>query len=166
MAAAEALGFPVVLKVESPDMPHKTEAGVIRLEPARRRRGARGFAAIMANAARACRRRRGSTACWCSRWCRRGWRWWSARGVDPLFGPLVVVGLGGILVELLRDTAPALAPVGEDEARAMLRRLKGQRLLEGFRGMPAVDLDAAGRRHPRACREFAADQRDRSRSWT
>ena len=45
--------------------------------------------------------------------------------LDPHFGPMVVVGLGGILVELLRDSATALAPVGEDEARAMLRRLRG-----------------------------------------
>ena len=59
--------------------------------------------------------------------------------VDPLFGPLVVVGLGGILVELLEDTALAPAPVTHDEALALLAQLKGARLLDGFRGMPAVD---------------------------
>jgi acetate---CoA ligase (ADP-forming) len=59
--------------------------------------------------------------------------------IDPLFGPLVVVGLGGILVELLQDTALAPAPVTHDEALALLAQLKGARLLDGFRGMPAVD---------------------------
>jgi acyl-CoA synthetase (NDP forming) len=59
--------------------------------------------------------------------------------VDPLFGPLVVVGLGGILVELLHDTALAPAPVTHDEALALLAELKGARLLDGFRGMPPVD---------------------------
>ena len=65
--------------------------------------------------------------------------------VDPLFGPLVVVGLGGILVELLQDTALAPAPVTHDEALALLADLKGARLLDGFRGMPAVDREQAGR---------------------
>jgi hypothetical protein len=79
---------------------------------------------------------------------------------DPLFGPMVVVGLGGVFVELLRDSATALAPVGEDEARAMLHRLKGHRLLQGFRGMPAVD-EAALAGVIRRVSELAADQRDR-----
>jgi acetyl-CoA synthetase len=59
---------------------------------------------------------------------------------DPQFGPLVVVGLGGVLVEVLRDTALSLAPVGPSEAEAMLRSLKGAALLDGFRGAPAVDI--------------------------
>ena len=54
--------------------------------------------------------------------------------VDPLFGPTILVGLGGILVELLKDVAVALAPVGAEEALAMLRRLKGFGALTGFRG--------------------------------
>ena len=56
--------------------------------------------------------------------------------IDPLFGPLIVVGLGGILVELLKDTALAPAPVSHDEAQALLAQLKGARLLDGFRGLP------------------------------
>ena len=79
---------------------------------------------------------------------------------DPLFGPMVVVGLGGIFVELLRDSATALAPVGDAEARALLRQLKGYRLLEGFRGLPPVDQDALVGVIRRVS-ELAADQRDR-----
>jgi hypothetical protein len=79
--------------------------------------------------------------------------------VDPLFGPLVVVGLGGILVELLKDTALSPAPLTHDEALALLSELKGTRLLDGFRGMPPVD------RHRLAqvicaVATFAADHRD------
>jgi acetate---CoA ligase (ADP-forming) len=79
--------------------------------------------------------------------------------VDPLFGPLVVVGLGGILVELMKDTTLALAPVGHDEALGMLRSLKGVKLLEGFRNLPSVDMD---RLADVICRvsQFMADQRD------
>ena len=51
-----------------------------------------------------------------------------------------MVGLGGILVELMKDTVLALAPVGHDEALGMLRSLKGAKLLEGFRNLPSVDI--------------------------
>jgi acetyl-CoA synthetase len=59
--------------------------------------------------------------------------------IDPLFGPLIVVGLGGILVELLKDTALAPAPVSTAQAHAMLDDLKGRKLLDGFRNLPTVD---------------------------
>jgi acetyltransferase len=61
---------------------------------------------------------------------------------DPQFGPLVVVGFGGIFVEVLDDTATRLAPVDPTEARAMLTELRMAPALGGFRGRPAADLDA------------------------
>jgi acetyltransferase len=61
---------------------------------------------------------------------------------DPSFGPMVVVGLGGVLVEVLRDTALRLAPIGPDEARAMIDGLRGRRVLDGVRGRPPADVDA------------------------
>ena len=61
---------------------------------------------------------------------------------DRQFGPLIAAGLGGIMVELLDDTAVRLAPVGGETARAMLASLKGHALLTGFRGRPGVDIDA------------------------
>src|SRR3712207_5308083 len=73
---------------------------------------------------------------------------------------MVVVGLGGILVELLRDSATALAPVGAAEARAMLGRLRGARLLDGFRGLPPVDRNRLGEVIRRVS-ELAADQAGR-----
>jgi hypothetical protein len=64
---------------------------------------------------------------------------------DPRFGPVLLVGLGGVLTEVLRDVVFALAPVSPDTARALLDRLRGAPLLHGVRGRPGVDLDAAAR---------------------
>jgi succinyl-CoA synthetase beta subunit len=61
---------------------------------------------------------------------------------DPLFGPMMVVGAGGILVELVKDVACRLLPVGPLDARSMIGELKVAKLLAGFRGRPAADLDA------------------------
>jgi acyl-CoA synthetase (NDP forming) len=80
--------------------------------------------------------------------------------VDPQFGPMVVVGLGGVFVELLRDTAVRLAPVSRREARRMLGELKAQKALQGFRGAEPVDLERLADVVARIS-EFAADQRDR-----
>ncbi len=61
---------------------------------------------------------------------------------DPVFGPLVMVGLGGVLVEVLKDTAIRLAPISRDEARDMVAELRGARILQGVRGRPAADVEA------------------------
>ena len=62
---------------------------------------------------------------------------------DPVFGPIVVAGLGGVLAEALADVSTRLAPVDADEARTMLGELRGAALLGPFRGRPAVDVAAA-----------------------
>ena len=77
--------------------------------------------------------------------------------VDPQFGPLVVVGLGGVLVEVLNDTALAPAPIGPHEAEALLHELRAFRLLQGYRGLPGVDLASLCDIVCRAS-EFIADQ--------
>ena len=61
---------------------------------------------------------------------------------DPLYGPMMVLGAGGILVELIKDVAFRLLPVTPDDARAMIGDLKVAKLLAGFRGKPAADVDA------------------------
>ncbi|WP_454693479.1 acetate--CoA ligase family protein [Achromobacter aegrifaciens] len=62
--------------------------------------------------------------------------------LDPVFGPLIVVGLGGIFVELMKDVCVRIAPVSVEEATGMLRSLRGAKVFEGFRGMEAVDLSS------------------------
>ena len=136
--AAGSLGYPVVLKVESPDLPHKTEAGVValNLHNAEDVRTAYRTIVARANAVSPPPRIAGVLV---QQMMPQGVEMVVGARVDPLFGPLVVVGLGGILVELLKDTALAPAPVTHDEALALLSDLKGALLLDGFRGMPAVD---------------------------
>ncbi len=149
--AAGSLGFPVVLKVELPDLPHKTEAGVVRLNLRNADEVREAYRTIMAraNAVTPPPRIAGVLV---QQMMPQGVEMVVGARVDPLFGPLVVVGLGGILVELLQDTALAPAPVTHDEALALLAQLKGARLLDGFRGMPAVDRNRAGRGDLPRCR--------------
>jgi acetyl-CoA synthetase len=77
--------------------------------------------------------------------------------IDPLLGPLVLVGFGGTLVDLLRDTALDLAPINAEEAARLLRKLKGSALLDGFRGSPAIDTARLAEILVRVS-EFASDQ--------
>ena len=141
-AAAEAAakaGFPVVLKGESPDILHKTEAGLVKLGLTSAAEVERAYEEIIAAVAAMAPKPefRGIVV---QPMIPKGVEVMVGARHDPQFGPLVVVGLGGVLVEVLRDTALARAPVGVSEAEAMLRGLKGAALLGGFRGAPAVDV--------------------------
>ncbi len=156
--AAAALGFPVVLKVESPDLPHKTEAGVIRLNLRTADDVRAAYAAVMANAGKVEPPPR-INGVLVQPMVPQGIEMVVGARNDPLFGPLIVVGLGGILVEILKDTAMAPAPVTAFEAEGLLRQLKGVKLLEGFRGMPAVDITRLAQIISDVSR-FAADHRD------
>ena len=123
--AAGSLGYPVVLKVESPDLPHKTEAGVVRLNLRNADEVREAYQTIMAraNAVTPPPRIAGVLV---QKMMPQGVEMVVGARVDPLFGPLVVVGLGGILVELLQDTALAPAPVTHDEALALLAEAQGR----------------------------------------
>jgi acyl-CoA synthetase (NDP forming) len=156
--AAIALGFPVVMKVESPDLPHKTEAGVIRLNLRSEAEVRAAYAAVMANAGKVSPLPR-INGVLVQPMVAQGVELVVGARNDALFGPLIVVGLGGILVEVLKDSALSPAPVTAHEALGMLRRLRGFKLLEGFRGMEAVDVEMLAEIISRvSC--FAADHRD------
>ena len=158
VAAASALGFPVVLKVESPDLPHKTEAGVIRLNLRTEDEVRAGYAAVMANAAKVSPPPR-INGVLVQPMVPQGVELVIGVRNDPLFGPLIVVGLGGVLVEVLKDSALSPAPVTAHEATQMLQSLKGVKLLQGFRGTEAVNIPKLAEVVSRVSR-FAADQRD------
>jgi acetyl-CoA synthetase len=151
--AAERLGFPVVVKVHAADLAHKTEIDGVRLGLADAAAVRAATADVLAAAARA--GIPGATAL-VQKMIPGGLELMLGARVDPLFGPLVVVGLGGVFVELLHDSVVDLAPVSPAGARAMLARLRGARLLEGFRGAPAVDRDRLAGIIARFS-EFAAD---------
>ncbi|MCM5570503.1 acetate--CoA ligase family protein [Burkholderiaceae bacterium FT117] len=158
-AAAREAGFPVVLKVESVDIPHKTEAGVVRLGLQSEEAVRAAHAEIMANALKLTHAGaiRGVLV---QPMVGAGVEVFVGARIDPQFGPTVVAGLGGIMVELMRDSAVALAPLGRQEALDMLCGLKGAPLLQGFRGSEPVDLE---RLADIVCRvgQFASDHRDR-----
>lgn len=137
--AAEAIGYPIVLKVESADIPHKTEAGVVRIAIADAAGVRIAYSDIMA-AARRVNPRPAIAGVLVQPMVAKGLELVVGAQNDPTFGPMVVVGLGGIMVELLRDSAVELAPVGRAQAGAMLRRLKSWPLLAGFRGDAGVDV--------------------------
>lgn len=138
--AAQALGYPVALKVQSPQLPHKTEAGVIRLHLADAHAVRAAYQAIMANA-KAAGAHVQVEGVVVQQMLPAGLEIMVGARNDALFGPLVVVGLGGVMVELLDDTVTALAPVAHAQALRMLAGLRGHALLRGFRGAPAVDTD-------------------------
>ncbi|HEY0106198.1 MAG TPA: acetate--CoA ligase family protein [Rhizomicrobium sp.] len=141
VAAAKDLGFPVVLKVESPDIPHKTEAGVVRLGISDADAVRSAYRAVTAAASRLDPKPdiRGVLV---QPMIPPGLEIVVGTQCDPTFGPMVVVGLGGVLVEVLRDSIAELAPVDKPLALDMLTRLRGYRLLEGYRGAAAADIDA------------------------
>jgi acetyltransferase len=133
VAAAGRVGYPVVLKVDHPELTHKSDVGGVRL-----RLG--GPEAVRAAAVELLRLARGAAVL-----VQR-----QHEGVeavvgglrDPEWGPVVMAGLGGVLVETLRDVQLAVAPVDEAQALAMLRSLRGAAIFDGLRGQPAVDLSA------------------------
>ncbi len=139
LAAAAAIGFPVSMKVESPQIPHKTEAGVIRLNVRDAHSAAQAYAEITAAAARVPGAHINGVLV--QPMIPPGVEVMVGARVDPVFGPMLMVGLGGVFVEMLKDTVVAQAPVSAHQARAMLGSLRGAAMLTGFRGSPPVDQE-------------------------
>jgi acetate---CoA ligase (ADP-forming) len=136
LAAAQLTGYPVVLKTDEPPILHKSDAGGVIpgiRDPAELRAAYRGLAARLGPHVLICETAPPGTEL--------------ALGIarDPDLGPLIVVGAGGILVELMADRAVALPPVDEQLASELLGELRVSRLLQGARGAPAADLPAVVR---------------------
>jgi acyl-CoA synthetase (NDP forming) len=144
VAQAREAGYPVALKILSADIAHKTEAGGVALNLADDDAVRRAYGEVTRAAAAA----------------QPGARIDGVmvqkmeRGVaeiivgatrDPVFGPVLTVGLGGVLTELYQDTSHRLLPVDEDIALQMLQELKAYALLDGYRGKPQADVAAACR---------------------
>jgi len=158
VAAAQSLGLPVAMKVESPDIPHKTEAGVIRLNLKTVEDVKAAYDAVMANAAKYNAKAK-INGVLVQPMAPSGTEIMVGAKIDPAFGPLIVSGIGGVMVELLKDTQLELAPINKDEAKAMLAKLKSRALLTGFRGSEPVDQDKLADIIVRLS-EFADDQQD------
>ena len=142
--AAREIGFPVVMKILSPDILHKSEIGGVLLDVRDEAAVRSGFSTLMQRADKAALNARiegvlvakqlsGGVEC--------------IMGInrDPVFGPVAMFGLGGVFVEVLKDVVFHRCPFGEDVAERMIRSIKGAPLLLGARGRPVADIPALAR---------------------
>jgi acetyl coenzyme A synthetase (ADP forming)-like protein len=138
--AAESMGWPVVLKPVSAAILHKTEADAVRLdlESADEVRRAGAFLEELLERTGPEAREEGILV---QRMLEGGRETIVGMTWEPRFGPIVMVGLGGVYVEVLKDVAFRVQPVSSEDAREMIHSLRGYRILEGVRGEPGVDLD-------------------------
>ena len=141
LAAAEEIGFPVAMKVDSPDILHKTEADAIRLGVNDPDRLAAAFDEILKNA-RAHHPAARINGVLVQEMVPPGVEVIVGMNRDPQFGPVLMFGLGGIFVEILKDVALRIAPIEREEAVRMIREVRGYPLLAGARGRPEADIPA------------------------
>ena len=142
VAAAREIGTPVALKVMSPQILHKTEAGVIALNLTDEEEIRRSYERLV-SAARSYDAQARIDGMLCQR---------MATGavaeaivgllIDPQFGPAVIFGMGGVMVEVLGDRALGIPPLDRDAARGMIEQTRTSRILKGFRGAPPADMEA------------------------
>ena len=144
VAAADAFGYPVVLKIASADIAHKSDIGGVLLDIGDAAAVRAGFASLLERARRAAPQAR-LDGVLVARQLGGGIECLAGIQQDPVFGPIAVVGLGGIFVELLGDVALRRCPFDESEALAMIRSIKGRAILDGARGRPPADVAALAR---------------------
>ena len=142
--AAAAVGFPLALKIQSPDIVHKTEVDGVRLGITDRDTLHAAHAAVLDAARRHAPAAR-IEGVLLEPMAAKGTEWIIGIVRDPVAGPVLTVGAGGTQAELLRDVAHRVAPVDEAEAAAMLDALRCAPLLHGFRGRPVADAPALAR---------------------
>jgi acetyltransferase len=141
VSAAQEIGYPVVLKVESPDILHKTEAGGVLLNLTDDAAVRAGVDTIVANA-RAYMPEAEINGVLVQQMVSGGRELILGMTQDPTFGPAIAVGLGGIFVEILKDVALGVPPLTNAMSRDMISRLRGKAILEGARGETASDINA------------------------
>jgi len=140
--AAREIGYPVAVKAVSPGLPHKTEAGAVRLGLRDERSLREACGDVLASVARH-RPDAQVRGLLVQEMVADGREMIVGATRDPQFGPVVTCGLGGVFVEVLRDVQRRVPPFGADEARAMIAGLAGAATLGPFRGRPAASVDAA-----------------------
>jgi acetyltransferase len=143
VAAAREIGFPVVLKVHSPDITHKSDVGGVRLDLQNEEMVGFAFNQVTRSAAamRPQARIEGAVVQPMLRFAHQV-EVLAGVATDSIFGPVISFGTGGVAVEAVRDTAVALPPLNAVLARELMQRTRVHRLLCGYRDVPAADLDA------------------------
>ena len=140
-AQAEAISYPVALKVVSPNVAHKSDVGGVVLGLESHEEVAEGYDEIIRSvqAAQPSAIIEGVSV---QEMASPGVEVIVGVTTDPQFGPVMMFGLGGIMVEVLGDVAFRLAPLGEGDARDMIDEIQGRQVLDGVRGQPPVDVGA------------------------
>ena len=138
---AADLGFPVVLKVVSPDIAHKSDSGGVALNLANAKAVRDGYKAIMERVAASEPNARIEGVA-VQQMAAPGTEVIIGTTTDPQFGPVMMFGLGGIFVEVMKDVAFRIVPLEPRDAAQLVREVKAFPVLEGVRGQPGADLDA------------------------
>ncbi|MHA2283930.1 MAG: acetate--CoA ligase family protein [Promethearchaeota archaeon] len=137
LSAAEKIGFPVVLKLMAEDVVHKSDTGAVKLNIKTKQEVEAAFDDLMKIPSQSEKKISVQSM--------------AAEPIteliigmttDPQFGPALMFGIGGILVELLEDVSFRIAPITEYDANEMIKEIKGFPILDGYRGKPKADLDA------------------------
>jgi acetyltransferase len=141
VACADKIGYPVVLKISSPDILHKTDIGGVKVG-LRSAEEVRDAFELMVFRAQRYLPDAQIDGCLVQQQAAKGLEILVGVNRDAQFGPLVTFGLGGIYVEALKDVAFRLAPFSREDAYALLKEIRARSLLDGVRGEPPVDKDA------------------------
>ncbi|NVM28753.1 MAG: acetate--CoA ligase family protein [Candidatus Helarchaeota archaeon] len=139
--AAQKIGYPIVCKIVSPDILHKTDAGGIKLNLKSDEEVKQAFDEIMKNA-KAYKADANITGINVQEMAKKGIEEVIVGlTTDPQFGPALMFGLGGIFVEIYKDVSFRVCPITEYDAREMIEEIKAYPILNGFRGRPKADVD-------------------------
>lgn len=139
--AAQDIGFPVVLKIASPDIQHKSDIGGVRVNLADAAQVRDGYRTMMERVRKAAPQAKLDGVV-VAQMVKGGVETILGVNRDPVFGPVVMFGIGGVFVEAFKDVAFRVAPFGVEEARAMINEVKGRVMLTGLRGQPPADEEA------------------------
>lgn len=139
ISISRKLGFPVALKIASPDIVHKSDVGGVKLGLRTTNQVGKAYDDVMRTISQKYPQARlhGVTV---QKMARPGVEVIIGMSKDAQFGPVLMFGLGGIMVEVLKDVSFRISPLAKRDAAEMLREIKGYPLLEGYRGQDAVDL--------------------------
>ncbi len=139
ISISRRFGFPVALKIASPDIVHKSDAGGVKLGLETARQVGKAYEDIL-QAVRQKHPQARIQGVVVQKMARPGVEVIIGMSKDDQFGPVLMFGLGGILVEVLKDVSFRIVPLAERDAAEMIREIKGYPLLEGYRGQEAVDV--------------------------
>jgi acyl-CoA synthetase (NDP forming) len=139
VALSREFGFPVVLKIASPDVVHKTDAGGVKLNLKTSNQVAKAYEDIMKSIGEKYPKAKiqGVSV---QKMAKPGVEVIIGMSKDPQFGPVIMFGLGGVWVEVLKDVSFRIVPLERRDAREMIQEIKGRPLLEGYRGQDPVDI--------------------------